>query len=96
MFKNVIADEKVTNLVEDFLLYLTSEKRCSNHTIVSYQNDIFYFLSFLKDQSQNLVNQERLESLTIADFRSWLVFRKNKGFSNSSTSRAVSCLHVRA
>jgi len=92
MFKNVIADEKVTNLVEDFLLYLTSEKRCSNHTIVSYQNDIFYFLSFLKDQSQNLVNQERLESLTIADFRSWLVFRKNKGFSNSSTSRAVSCL----
>jgi integrase/recombinase XerC len=92
MEEQIITDEKVKDLVDDFLVYLASEKRCSDHTIVSYHNDIFYFFSFLKNKSDSLVNKTTLQSLTIQDFRSWLVFRKENNFSNSSTARAVSCL----
>ncbi len=123
----IITDEKVKDLVDDFLVYLASEKRCSDHTIVSYHTDIFYFFSFLKNaglprfarndgvgsfeqkpqisslrgaceasdvaiQKGQLVTKSTLEKLTIQDFRSWLVFRKEQNFSNASTARAVSCL----
>ena len=93
----LVANNEIEGLVNQFLTYLTSEKRFSSNTIISYRNDIFYFLSFLK-QSQpessqnNLISQHIIENLTIADFRSWLIFRKNNDFSNSSTARAISCL----
>lgn len=124
----IITDEEVKDLVDDFLVYLTSEKRCSDHTIISYHTDIFYFFSFLKnglsrrddvaprnDDIENLtpklkasslrggkadaaihtgqlVTKSTLENLTIQDFRSWLVFRREQNFSNASTARAISCL----
>lgn len=124
----IITDEEVKDLVDDFLVYLTSEKRCSDHTIISYHTDIFYFFSFLKnglprhddvaprnDDVENLtpklkasslrggkadaaihtgqlVTKSTLENLTIQDFRSWLVFRREQNFSNASTARAISCL----
>ena len=92
MSDEIIVNEEVKNLTDDFLFYLASEKRCSNHTIVSYRNDLFYFFSFLKSQFKSLIDKKQLENLTIQEFRSWLVFRKERGFSNSSTARAVSCL----
>jgi integrase/recombinase XerC len=49
MEAEIITDEKVKDLVDDFLVYLASEKRCSDHTIVSYHTDLFYFFSFLKN-----------------------------------------------
>jgi len=127
----IITSEEVGNLVEDFLVYLASEKRCSNNTIVSYRTDLFYFLLFLKNsklplqsvtfssndwsgslveqqktsslreahkaidmaiQTDQLITKSTLENLTIQDFRSWLVFRKEQQFSSSSTARAISCL----
>lgn len=92
MEAEIITNEAVKDLVDDFLVYLASQKRCSDHTIVSYHTDIFYFFSFLKNQSGALIDKARLESVTIQDFRSWLVFRKEQNFSNASTARAVSCL----
>ncbi len=92
MEASIVTNEEVKNLVDDFLVYLTNEKRCSDHTIVSYHTDIFYFFSFLKNNSNYLVDKKKLESLPIQDFRSWLVFRKEQNFSNSSTARAISCL----
>jgi len=92
MESEIITNEEVRDLVDDFLVYLASEKRCSDHTIVSYHTDIFYFFSFLKNHSNTLVDKAKLESVTIQDFRSWLVFRKEQNFSNTSTARAISCL----
>ncbi|MCE3255082.1 MAG: recombinase XerC [Rickettsiaceae bacterium] len=89
-----VANEEIKKLVEDFFSYLASEKRCSNHTIISYQNDIFYFFSFLKSQSNSLVSKTQLENLTIHNFRSWLAFRKEKNLSNAATARAASCLRT--
>ena len=92
MSGEIIFDKEVKDFIEDFLFYLLSQKRCSNHTITSYRNDIFYFFSFLNNESKSPINKRKIESLEIADFRSWLVFRKNNNFSNSSTARAISCL----
>ena len=92
MESKIITNEEVKDLVDDFLVYLASEKRCSDHTIVSYHTDIFYFFSFLKNHSNALVDKAKLESVTIQDFRSWLVFRKEQNFSSTSTARAISCL----
>ena len=92
MTEQIITDKKIKDLTEDFLTYLSSQKRCSDYTIVSYRNDISYFFNFLKNQNNSAVNKTIIENLTINDFRSWLIFRKDKNFSNSSTARAVSCL----
>ncbi len=131
--EDLITDAQLKDLVDDFLVYLASQKRCSDHTIVSYHTDLFYFFSFLKnslshstsssrrksgsreakigidpdfrrdddveldngtrmDGGNTLVTKSTLEKLTIQNFRSWLVFRKEQNFSNASTARAVSCL----
>ncbi|MFT6219878.1 MAG: integrase/recombinase XerC [Rickettsiales bacterium] len=87
-----LANQKIQDSVSDFLIYLSSEKRCSNHTIKSYQNDISYFFLFLKQHSNSLITKPILTNLTLQDFRSWLAHRHEKDFSNSSTARAISCL----
>lgn len=95
MLTEILADKEVRDLVEGFLNYLASEKRCSNHTVVSYANDIYYFFYFLKNRAEGnneIVSKAILENLSLQDFRSWLIFRKEHNFSNSSTARAVSCL----
>ncbi|MES2677711.1 MAG: tyrosine recombinase XerC [Pseudomonadota bacterium] len=92
MEAEIITNEEVKDLVDDFLVYLASQKRCSNHTIVSYHTDIFYFFAFLKNRSGALVSKGELEKIAVQDFRSWLVFRKEQDFSSASTARAISCL----
>jgi len=88
----LIANEEVKNLTDDFLVYLASEKRAADHTLVAYHIDICYFFSFLKEHFKSEVTLEILEKLTVQDFRSWLVLRNNEEFSVTSTVRALSCL----
>ncbi len=88
----IVADDEIKKVIDSFLLYLSSEKRCSNHTIISYKNDIFYFFSFLQNHTNSLISKSTLTNLTLRDFRSWLAHRHNQDFSNSSTARAISCL----
>ncbi len=90
---NLLAmDREVSILVDQFLNYLAGQKRSSEHTLTSYRTDIFYFFGFLKKHQGKQVSKKALEGLTLTDFRSWLVFRNEKEFSNSSTARALSCL----
>ncbi|MDA0901889.1 MAG: tyrosine recombinase XerC [Proteobacteria bacterium] len=89
----VVIDEKLRKLVDDFLNYLTIQRRASEHTINSYRIDLAYFFSFLKDYlAIELVGIDDLESLEIQDFRKWLLMRNKKQFFNSSTARSLSCL----
>lgn len=87
---NTFSDHEVQKIVDDFLKYLSSEKRCSSHTIISYQTDIFYFFEFIRNNQ--IITKAFLENLTLQDFRSWLLHRSQNNFSNSSTARAISCL----
>ena len=86
-------DEKVKKITDDFLSFLTIQRRASTHTIDSYRIDISYFFAFLKEHfGCNQVTISILESLTVHDFRKWLLMRNKSEFSNSSTARALSCL----
>lgn len=79
-------------LVNDFLLYLATEKMDSKNTIISYRNDLNNFEFFIRNKLQKEPDIKTLETLTHADFRAWLSFKKSKEFENSSISRSLSAV----
>lgn len=79
-------------IISDFLLYLTTEKRASKHTVISYKTDLLYFLDFLSKHLGKTVNYDTLQSLQHSDFRKWMSYRHSQNLRNSSTSRALSAI----
>ena len=74
--------------VSDFLKYIQSEKRLSQHTIVAYKRDIEFFAEFIASEFD-------LADLTKVDhqiIRSWLVSLKQNELSNRSINRKLSSL----
>jgi integrase/recombinase XerC len=73
---------------ESFLNYLRYEKRYSQHTIISYQNDLQQFLSFLQDS----FDSPDLKDVTAAIIRTWLAGLKEEGLTSKSINRKISTL----
>ena len=74
--------------VNDFLKYLEQERNFSDHTILSYQNDLFSFEKFLKRRKKELSFSSADKSL----LRDFLIDLKEKGLDFSSIARKVSAL----
>lgn len=72
--------------------YLTHERKYSDKTIISYQNDIGNFINFLREHFQEEPSAELLEKLELSDFRAWLSERKNADFQQVSNARALSAV----
>jgi len=70
--------------VDKFIRYLELEKNFSPHTILNYKLDLIDFKNFLKDTPL-----EKVEYLTLRQF---LAHLKEKGLTNRSISRKLSCL----
>ena len=85
-------NNEIERLINDFFSFMRSRKRASEHTIISYQNDLSHFLVFLKNYKNKAVTIDVLEALNIYDFRAWLLSRNEDEFQSTSTARAVSCL----
>ena len=80
------------NFIIKFLNYLEYEKKYSSHTIIAYREDIFSFFSFLSDnENKNIISVDRLEKLTLTDFRLWLTQKLDK-LDNRSRARKISSL----
>lgn len=75
-------------LYQSFLNYLKFEKRYSQHTILSYQNDLTAFFDYIHAQYGEVPPGE-LSHLYI---RSWLASLKEKGMTAKSINRKISCL----
>ncbi|MEM6525381.1 MAG: tyrosine-type recombinase/integrase [Bacteroidota bacterium] len=75
---------------ETFLKYLRFEKRCSDHTLKSYDNDLTQFSAFLKSQFEVLTP----ESASHAMVRSWMVSLMDQGLDARSVNRKVACLRT--
>jgi integrase/recombinase XerC len=71
-----------------FLNYLRFEKRYSQHTLISYQNDLEQFLTFLLAQFDGPAVGE-ISSVMV---RSWLAELKEHGISSKSINRKISSL----
>jgi len=64
-------------------------RRASEHTVVSYRNDMAHFCAFLSNHLGARVNFDHLRALENKDIRAWLASRHGE-FEASSTARALS------
>jgi len=73
--------------IESFLQYLRFEKRCSEHTIVAYENDLKQFVSFLGSSRLDVLVNVKPKMI-----RNWVVELHDLGMSARSIHRKISAL----
>jgi len=74
--------------IQSFLDYLKYQKRYSQHTITSYQNDLLGFFAFLQSQ----FDENRLAEIKPVYIRTWLAQLKSEGISSKTINRKISSL----
>lgn len=75
-------------MLQKFLTYLKTEKRSSEHTVVSYENDLNQFKLFVELEFEVL----SLKEVDSTFIRSWVMALSELGLENSSISRKLSTL----
>ncbi len=74
--------------LQSFLDYLKFEKRYSQHTLLSYQNDLEQFFAYLASQ----FGSPALQDISNLFIRSWLAELKEEGMSSKTINRKISSL----
>lgn len=74
--------------ITSFLDYLKYQKRYSQHTVISYENDLIGFFDFSEKQFGGLV----LSEIKPAFIRSWLASLKEAAHSSKTINRKISAL----
>ena len=80
--------QSVAQHIQQFLDYLSFQKRYSRHTIISYQNDLTAFFDFLLTQ----FGETQLAAIKTTFVRSWLAAMKEMGMESKSINRKISTL----
>lgn len=76
--------------LDPFIEYLSSEKRFSPHTIVSYQTDLIQFRDFLATKYDDLKPQEANYQIV----RTWIAFLMDHEISARSVNRKITTLRT--
>jgi integrase/recombinase XerC len=76
---------------EAFLHWLENVKRASRHTVISYQNDLGHFFTFLSGHYGAKINLSHLKKLPARDIRAWLASRL-ADYEAASNARALSAI----
>lgn len=76
-------------LKNKFINYLTSEKRFSEHTIISYSTDLTQFLNFINEEFEI---STQFSEISFQIVRSWIASLLEKGVSPRSVNRKISTL----
>jgi integrase/recombinase XerC len=85
-------DKELSKVIVEWSQYLKLQRRYSSHTLKAYVTDLYYFLNFMHEHTQEDINLELLKKLEIRDFRSWLASRKNNDLKSTSNQRALSVI----
>lgn len=80
--------QTVAQTIQQFLDYLSFQKRYSPHTITSYNNDLTGFFDFLVFQ----FGETQLAEIKPTFIRSWLAELKLQGMESKSINRKISTL----
>ena len=72
-----------------FIIYLSSEKRFSEHTTKSYTTDLKQFTSFLSSEFQII---DEVNEISFQIIRTWIASLLEKGISPRSVNRKISTL----
>jgi integrase/recombinase XerC len=75
-------------IIQPFLDYLKFQKRYSQHTIVSYENDLISFFDFVEIQFGSMP----LADISSSFVRSWLASLKENKMASKSINRKISAL----
>lgn len=76
-------------MLEQFLTYLSTEKRVSEHTLTAYKKDIQSFLKF-----SVIEDKKDLVEVTHQNIRGWIVELINTNHSNRTVNRKLSSLRT--
>ncbi len=76
------------NFVDDFLEYISLERKYSVHTVESYSFDLRLFTSFLNDEYPLC----DLDKVNFHHVRAWVVFLSHNGDKNRTINRRISTL----
>lgn len=79
-------------LIEKYLKYLSVERNASEHTIISYRNDLETFLNFTADIEQVSTDDVDLSSISRLSIRLWLGDLSEQGMAKSTIARKVAAL----
>lgn len=88
------ADPDLQRLIEAWLTWLRSERRCSEHTLDAYIRDLSGFLSFVAEHQGEQPSRKLLSSLRLGDFRAWLARRSAQGLSATASARALAAVRT--
>ena len=86
------AARDLVTALEDWRIWLETERRTSRHTVDAYCRDISFFINFLHTYHNETPTLNTLKELKPADIRAWLAARLNEGLSRTSITRAMSAL----
>lgn len=78
--------------LDDWLRWLRSEKRVSQHTLSAYQRDVMGFLGFLFQHHDARPSLATIAGLKVTDFRAYLAARQREGLAASSRARGLSAV----
>lgn len=76
-------------MFEGFIQFMAFEKRCSEHTITAYQNDLNQFADFFELKQMDELNE--FNSLMV---RSWIVSLIDSGLTNRTVNRKIATLRT--
>lgn len=79
-------------LIEKYLKYLSVERNASEHTIISYENDLRSFLNFTAEVEQIDPSEVDVNSITRLSIRLWLGDLSEQGMAKTSIARKVAAL----
>ncbi len=80
--------QSVVQTIQHFLDYLKFQKRYSQHTVISYKNDLDSFFDYLHHQ----FGETPLPGIKTTFIRSWLAELKQQGLESKSINRKISTL----
>lgn len=76
-------------MLQQFITYLSTEKRVSVHTSTAYKNDVGSFLDFVAVDTK-----EDLKEISYQNIRGWIVELINNNHSNRTVNRKLSSLRT--
>ncbi len=84
--------QEVLELIDKWQKYLKLQKNCSEHTIISYKNDLEHFLNFMTHYNSEIITISSIRQVDIRLVRSWLSKRQQDNYLTASNSRSLSAI----
>ena len=77
---------------QDWIRWLTDERRAAPNTIKAYVSDLDDFADFMATHLGERLDAPALAGLCHADFRAWIAARRRRGLGAATNARAISAV----